>query len=268
MNNTFDTESIEFERRRRPKKKPKKRIGRIIIALFLVLALFIGSGYAVVKLFFDKPEEIVEPSTTVVIEEPQNTTFQQAIDAEYAAVSPGFWGGYEELDLVARYFAINFFTLWNVENNNDYHGKDLVPTAYFDAFDKNVKNNLLFRYPTMLDMYGLKNMPIVSGAWIDHEESFGTDVYCGNDWCTAYELPIYIDYQTNTLDGTRYEDPTKAAEFLPNWIRQVVVTFYWEPHEEGGGSWKIGEMKRMVSNADAWHELVWIDETEETNATE
>jgi len=237
-------EELELGRRR---GKKKIKVGRIIIVSILALVIVGGGGYfAITKLFPPAPEP--EPITETVEPEPVRlrTSFQDAVNEEYAAAAESFVGDESELDLVARYFAINLFTMWGVENDGDYNAQDMIPEDKLGDFDKQVKANLFFRFPKIVATYGAENLPIASGLELT-DVIYESVEYQGN-YYDGYNATILMSYQDGTLEGTKNTDIAKANALFNQWVYSADVVFFWLPNEEGGGSWKVGIMKNVASN--------------------
>lgn len=233
---------------RRKKKKKKLRVGRILFIGLLIIALIFGGAYFAITKFMPKEDEkeIVEEPTEVVPVR-LRTTFQDQVNEEYEAARHSFVGDASEIDLVARYFGINMFTMWGVEHDSDYNGQDMIPGEYHGAFDKQVKNNLFFRYPKILETYGAENLPIVTSvAPID--VIYESVEYHGN-YLDGYNATLIMTYQDGSIDGTMNTDITKANELFNQWVHAADVVFFWIPNGEGGGEWKVGIMKNVLSNA-------------------
>ena len=245
-------ENMPEEIRQTRKKKKKVRKGRLYFLVFLALVIVGGAGFGI-KMLLDKPvvEEPVVPTEPVVVGR-QYTTFQTSKREEYDAAKPTFIGDEAEVSLVTQTFATELFTMWGAENSGDYGGKEFIPAANLDAFDKNVQNNLYFRFPKIIEAYGAKNLPIVTNVEIE-EITYG-EVSYGDDYYDSYRVSVIMRYQDGTTEGTLNDDPVKAGEFLQQWVYSVeTIEFFFVPNETEGepGQWYLSEMNHMISHATA-----------------
>lgn len=227
-------------------RKKKLSWGKIILTVVLVVALIIGCYFGYRYFFGNKQAEQEE----VVAPERLRTTFQEQINAEYNENKATFVGDKSELDIVAKYFAINLFTLWGVQNEDDYNGKDMIPKENFNDFDQQVKNNLVFQFSHIVETYGAGNLPIATAVELDDviSERMEYDL----DYYNGYNATLIMQYQDGTVTGTMNDDVAKAKLLLQNWVYKADVVFFWIPNEEGdGGEWKVGSMKNVISNEKA-----------------
>jgi len=232
-------------RRARQKNKKLSTRGLVVIVISVVLVCVGIVGY-----FYLKPQSATNETNESAQTIRKYTTFQTAIKEQYDDAKPSFIGERSELELVAQYFATNIFTLWGVQNEDDYNGKDMIPPANAKDFDQQAKNNLVFQFNQIVQSYGAANLPIVSHVEVG-SESADRILYDGQRY-TAYNVSVVMSYQDGTLPGTVNDDVALANQLLQAWVHSAELAFFWLPNEdEIGGEWKLSSMTDLISNEHA-----------------
>jgi len=177
----------------------------------------------------------------------QYTSFQEQIKTEYDAAKGTFTGDQSEVELVAKYFATNVFTLWGVMSDDDYNGKDMISEAHMKDFDQQMKNNLVFQFYQIVSNYGAKNLPIVTN--VDVDDVRAVRIIYDSNYYKGYSTEVIMTYQDGTVAGTTNDNVELAGRLLENWAHSADLEFFWLPAEEGdGGEWKLASMKNLISN--------------------
>jgi len=232
-------------RRGRQKKSKLSTRGLAAIVASVLLVCVALVGY-----FYLRPQPTTDDTNEQAETMRQYTTFQLEIKDQYDAAKPTFTGEHAELELVAQYFATNVFTLWGVQNEDDYNGKDMIPAANVKDFDQQAKNNLVFQFNQIVQAYGRDNLPIVSHVEVGRASS-DRILYDGQRY-TAYNVAVVMSYQDGTLPGTTNEDAALASQLLEAWVYSAELEFFWLPTEdELDGEWKLASMTDLISNEHA-----------------
>lgn len=237
---------------RRKKKKKKLKVGRIIIALIIVLALVVGGYFVFTKILFPsntaEPEVTEEISEEVVYVKPM-TTFAEQAKAEYEGTEK--WGDESEVYVAAKYFGTSLFTMWGTDPSLvDYSGLDMLPDLHAADFDKQVRNNMYFQFPQVVAKYGAENLPIVTN--VESTVDDWSYIEYNGEYYDSYTVTMIMYYQDGTAEGTQNEDYEKTNELLQQWVRSATVEFFWLPNEDGSGSWKVASVKHVVNIANSW----------------
>lgn len=233
-----------LRRRKKPKKRTGKKIGITVICL-LVIAI---CGYFIFQQFI-KQTAPVDEITNIVEEVPTKkvTTFQEETNKQWDSLKEaGFTGTQEEATLASQVFALNLFTIWGVNNADEYNGQDFIPEEYKDAFNKTIQNTLLFRYPTLIDTYGVDNLPIVVAVTAELDsESYATFRDTKYD---SYTFTVTMQYQDGTFAGTTNADSLKTQELVNKWVHSAEITMFYYTNDEGVGQWLVSEVINVVGN--------------------
>jgi len=235
--------AVQRGRKQQKRKKLSTRGLYAIVAAIAVVCLGVFWYINSRSVRQDTDGQVVHPSR-------QYTTFQEAIRAEYDAAKGTFTGERSEVDLVARYFATNVFTLWGVMSEDDYNGKDLIPEANANDFDQQMKNNLVFQFNQIVSAYGANNLPIVTS--VEVEDIMASTILYDDSRYSGYTATVFMTYQDGTIEGTKNANIDLATRLLQNWAYSADLEFFWIPAETGdGGEWKLASMKGLVSNETA-----------------
>ena len=107
----------------------------------------------------------------------------------------------EEATMVAVSFAFDFFTLSNKEDAQDLGGLQFIPSDKIRNFMEFAQAYYYGNYPTIVNEYGKKSLPEVSGYKVDAVEA--KDYTYNGSACRGYDVKLTLTYAETEVESLK-----------------------------------------------------------------
>lgn len=223
-------------------KKKKRKVLLVFIVIFVIVLIVSGSITAFIMYNYSKKSE-----GSLVAPPPQNvrkyTTFQEQKRANYEQIKLTFTGEDAEVPVITDVFATELFTIWGMQNADDYLGKDFIPPLNEQQFKKMTQDNLFFRLDAIKKMYGENNMPIVVSTEVSDFIDY-PPIYYGEETFEGRRVKVTMHYQDGTVEGTQNDDGAAVNSILNQWVIEAEFVWFYHPTEQ---KWYIGKIDSIKS---------------------